>query len=249
MNPSCKSLALRTMTCAFSVASMVLATAADAPAEDKTAWKTTAAAGVTLTRGNSETLLGTANLNSDKKWRQNELGLGASAAYGEDRGTKNSESVGAFGQYNRLVSERFFGYVRADALHDAIADVEYRVSLSPGAGYYFIKNDRNTLRGEVGPGYVFEKLGGDNRSYATMRVAERYELKINERARLWQSFEFMPRVEDFGDYVLNFEVGVSTDITKSFGLRVFAQDTYRSMPALGRDKNDLKLVAGVEYRF
>lgn len=236
------------LTAALTLSVIAATQAADAPA-DPTAWKTTAAAGVTLTRGNSETLLGTANLNSDKKWSKNEIGLGASAAYGEDRGNKNAESVGAFGQYNRLVSERAFGYARVDALHDAIADVEYRVSLSPGVGYYLIKNDRNSLRVEVGPGYVFEKLGGEDRSYATLRVAERYELKLNDRARLWQSFEYSPRVEDFADHVVNAEIGVSTDITKSFGLRVFAQDTYRSMPAKGRDKNDLKLVAGVEYRF
>ena len=222
---------------------------APAPAPDKEAWKSVASAGITLTRGNSETLLGTANINSEKKRRMNELGLGANAAYGEDRGIQNAGSVGAFSQYNRLISDRLFAYARVDLLHDSIADVDYRVGLSPGLGYYVIKNDRHSLRAEVGPGYVLEKLGGQDRSYLTLRVAERYELKINERARLWQSAEFMPRVEEFEDYVLNFEIGVSTDITQSFGLRVFAQDTYRSRPAFGRDKNDLKLVAGVEYKF
>lgn len=222
---------------------------ADAPVPPKPVWKTTAAAGITLTRGNTETVLGTANINSDKKWAKNEIGLGASATYGEDHGLKNAESVAGFGQYNRLVSERTFFYAHAEVLHDSIANVEYRVSLSPGVGYYFIKNDRNTLRAQVGPGYVLEKLGIDNRSYATMRIAERYELKINERARFWQSLDLSPRVEDFADYVANFEIGVATDITKSIGLRVFAQDTHRSRSAPGRDKNDLKLMAGVEYKF
>ncbi len=239
----------RLVACAAVAAFAPFGRGADAPAVEKSVWKTTAAAGVTLTRGNSETVLGTANINADKKWAKNEIGLGASATYGEDHGLKSAENVGGFAQYNRLVSERAFVYAHAEGLHDSIANVEYRVSLSPGAGYYFMKNDRNTLRAQVGPGYVLEKLGGDNRSYVTLRLAERYELKINARARLWQSLDFSPRVEDFTDYVANAEIGVSTDITKSFGLRVFAQDTYRSRSAHGRDKNDLKLVAGVEYKF
>ncbi len=224
--------------------------AAEAPPEEPPPqWKTTAALGITLTRGNSETVLGTANVTSEKKWALNEIGLGASATYGKNHGLKNAENFAGFGQYNRLVSERTFFYGNAEALHDSIADVEYRVSLSPGAGYYFLKSDRHKLRAQIGPGYVFESIGGTSLSYATLRAAERYELKINERARFWQSLDFSPRVEDFADYVMNLELGVATDITKSLGLRLFAQDTYRSRPARGRDNNDLKLVAGVEYKF
>ena len=38
-----------------------------------------------------------------------------------------------------MFTDRFYGYARVDALHDGIADVEYRVTLSPGVSYYFAK--------------------------------------------------------------------------------------------------------------
>ena len=229
-------------------ASLNLAQAEDQP-EDKTAWKTSASTGVTLTRGNSETLLFHADATTEKKWSMNELSFGINGTYGENDGTKNAESFGAFGQYNRLFSERLLGYFRADGLHDAVADVEYRVALSPGVGYYFVKSDRLQIRGEVGPGVVFEKLGSTESAYYTLRVAENLQYKINDRARLWQSIEFLPKVDKFSNYVLSSEIGVETDITKKLSLRVFAQDTYRSDPAAGRKQNDLKLVAGVGYKF
>lgn len=234
---------------------LYLASAEDAPT-DPTAWKTTAAAGVTLTSGNSEALMVSAGILSERKWSHNELSLGAGAAYGdsknpgEDQSTVNTSSITAFVQYNRLFTERFYGYLRADFLHDDVAYVNYRITLSPGVGYYLIKNDKITLSGEVGPGIVFEELRHeDAQAYWTARFGEKFTWKISERARLWQTFDYQPKIDDWGDYVMNAEIGIATDITKHLDLRVVASDTYRSQPAAGREENDLKLIAGVGYKF
>src|SRR5689334_24289313 len=97
-----------------------------------TPWDISAAAGLTLTRGNSKTLLFTGNVLGEKKWDQkNELSLGVDGVYGENSGVKNAESLHGFGQYNRLFNERLFGYLRLEGLHDAIADIKYRLTVSP----------------------------------------------------------------------------------------------------------------------
>ena len=57
---------------------------------------------------------------------------------------QSANNAHAFGQYNHLFTERFFGYFRTDALHDEIADLQYRVTLSPGVGYYFVKQTNTT---------------------------------------------------------------------------------------------------------
>jgi putative salt-induced outer membrane protein YdiY len=219
------------------------------PEEKKPAWETTAAIGLTLTRGNSKTLLVTGNVLSEKKWDRNEVRLGADAAYGEDNDTKNTESIHGFGQYNRLFTERFYGYGRLDVLHDAIADVDYRITFSPGVGYYFIKNASTSFSGELGPGYIYEKQGDDTHSYFTLRIAERFEHKLNDRVKLWESVEYLPQVDRFENYIINAEAGIDTSITKKLSLRVFALDTYHSEPAPDREENDLKLVAAVAYKF
>src|SRR6185436_6797840 len=60
------------------------AAAAEEPAPPKKGWETVASAGVTLTRGNSETFLGTVGINSQRKWSSDEILLGASGGYGEN---------------------------------------------------------------------------------------------------------------------------------------------------------------------
>jgi putative salt-induced outer membrane protein YdiY len=245
------------MTLALGLAGIVLngglvaccAQAAAPKEEPKDKWETAAAVGATVTRGNSDTLLLTANILSARKWDRNEMRLGADGTYGETEDVKNTESLHGFAQYNRLFTERIYGYLRFDALHDAIADVDYRLTLSPGVGYYFIKTAQTTLSGEVGPGFVYEKQGNDETGYVTLRIAERFEHKLNERVRIWQSIEFLPQVDNFDNFLINAEIGVDTGLTEKLFLSVFAVDTYDNEPAPGRDQNDLKLVAALKYKF
>jgi putative salt-induced outer membrane protein YdiY len=227
------------------------------PAPPKVPWKGSAAVGVTLTRGNSDTLLATASAVAGKKWAHDELSFGADGTYGETKdqttgeNTVNANSIHGFAQYNRLFTERFFGYARTEALHDEVADVRYRVSLSPGAGYYFIKETNIDLCAEVGPGYVWERLGTNDSSFATLRLGEKFHYTLNDHVRLWQTAECSPQVDKFENYVINAEIGIEADLTKKkdLTLRAFLQDAYSSEPAAGRKKNDAKLVTAIAYKF
>lgn len=227
---------------------------AAAPAPD-TSWKSSAAAGLTLTRGNSDTLLATLGATTGKKWDQNEISLGIDGSYGKSKingiNQTTAGSAHAFAQYNRLFNERLYGFLRLEGLHDAVADINYRITLSPGLGYYFIKEKKTDLSAEVGPGLVIERLGGHNQTFVTLRVAERFHHEVSDRARIWESAEIMPQVDKFENYIFNAEIGIEADLTadKKLSLRAVLQDTYNSIPAPGRGKNDLKLITSIVYKF
>ena len=234
--------------------------AADAPA--KKGWETVASAGLTLTRGNSETFLGTLGVNSQRKWSADEILLGANGGYGEstskdpvdgsDEHNTTDQYAKGFGQWNHLFLEKLYGGLRVEGLYDEIAGVDYRFTISPLLGYYVIKNATTFLAFEGGPSLVLENLAGPRQNadqYLTLRLADRFEHKFSDKAKIWQTAEYLPRVTDFNDYILNVEVGVSAAITSSVDLRVVLQDTYDNVPAPGRKNNDLKLIAGVGYKF
>ncbi len=228
---------------------------AQTPAPNTNRWESSAQAGLTLTRGNSDTMLGTFGATTHRKWDHDELSFGADAIYGETKNdgvtTRNANSIRGFGQYNRYFSDRFYGYGRVEGLHDESADIRYRVTRAPGAGYFFIKEKKVDLSGELGPGYIFERLGTNDSNYATLRVGEKFHWQLSDHARLWQTLEWLPKVEDFNDYIVNFEIGIEADITArgKVTLRTFLQDTYNSDPAPGREKNDAKLVSAIVYKF
>lgn len=236
--------------------------------EEKPKWETSAGFALTYARGNTENLLFVVNLDTSRKWEKNEIALGASGGYGESQVTttdaagnitretqKNTDFARAYGQYNRLFSDKLYGYVNAKGLHDDIANVMYRATLSPGVGYYFIKKKQTTLDVEIGPGYVWERKYDevrndyDNNDYATIRFGQKFQHKFGDRARVWESLEYLPQITDFGRFILNFEVGAEADLTKKLAIRVVCQDTYDSDPAPGRKNNDIKILTGIQYKF
>jgi putative salt-induced outer membrane protein len=224
---------------------------ADAPK-----WKQSAGVGFSLTQGNSETVLFTANYSGSKKWRQNEVAIGLNGGYGENNNVRNNEFIKAFGQYNWLFGQdrRWYGFGRLDGLYDGIADIDYRINVSGGLGYYFLKegvneNTRFNLSAELGPGFVTEQVGGLSNDYATLYVGEKFTWKISDRSRLWQSVEYTPQLDSFENGVINFEVGVASKLTDKMELRTVLTDTYRSEPAAGRKHNDLKFVTSISYTF
>lgn len=213
-------------------------------------WESSLSAGLTLTRGNSDTLLVTGALVTEKKGKINEWSFGADGGYGEDQGEKNVDTVHLFGQVNHFFSEKFFGYLRVNALHDGISDLQYRLTIGPGVGYYLRKETNTSLSVEGGSAIVFERLGSEDTTYATLRFAERFEHKFTEqRARLWQSFEILPQVNDFNNYIINAEIGIETAISKKVSLQTFLVDNYINEPAAGRKNNDVKIVSGLKYKF
>jgi putative salt-induced outer membrane protein len=216
-------------------------------------WDVTASAGLTLTRGNSKTLLAVATLLGTKKWDQNEVDLGVDGTYGESTikgvNSKTAESLHGFGQYNRLFTDRFFGYLRVEGLHDEVADIRYRLQIGPGAGYYLIKTTNTTLRAEAGPGYIYEQDSTEHHSYMSLRLAERFDEKLSDHAKIWQMVEILPQVDRFSNYIANFEVGIEAVLTKKLSQKTYLQDSYHSEPAPGRLKNDLKLIAALAYKF
>lgn len=225
-------------------------------AEEPKGWQTTANVNASVAKGNSDTLLVGAAIKTLKKWDKNEVALGADTTYGNNRDintgnrTTTAQNYGAFAQYNRLITDRWYFAALVDGRQDRIAGIDYRVSLAPSAGYYLIKNDTFTLSGEVGPGFIFERLkGAGTANYISLRVAENFRWKINDRASLTQKAEFLPKVDELDNYVFNFDMTLSSKITEKLSVNVTFQDFYRSTPAPGRKENDLRLLAGLGYTF
>ena len=228
------------------------------PAEKPKRWETVATAGATLTRGNSESFLVNGSIDTKRSWTNDEALLGASAGYGDNTTTVNGTKVDTttqsyirgYGQWNHLFTPKLYGGVRVTGEHDDTADLAYRAILSPLAGYYLIKETNTFLAGEIGPSFVTEKffdVSADN--YVGLRIGERFQHKFNSGAKIWESLEWIPKVEDFQNYLLTAEAGVSAPISKGLSLNLVLQDSYKSVPAPGKLKNDLKLIAGVAYNF
>jgi putative salt-induced outer membrane protein YdiY len=213
-------------------------------------WDGTVTLGVTATQGNVNSVLTTAKMVAEKKCRWNQYSLEADGAYGEVSSVKSAESLHGAAQANHIfIDDKWYGYGRGDGLHDAIQDVGYRFNSGVGGGYYFLKDKINTLSSEAGPAFEAEKLDDEYHDYPTARVAENFEHKIDDHARVWQNVEVIPPLTNPQAFLVNAEVGLETPLTHKLSLQTYVQDNFANEPAPGYKDNNLKLVSGLVLKF
>ncbi|MGA1530527.1 MAG: DUF481 domain-containing protein [Kiritimatiellia bacterium] len=223
---------------------------AGAQAESSDGFKHTLSLGATLTDGNSETMTANASwLSGGEKDHFGSVRIGLEGNYGETTSDEvdevTIENAKAFANAKKTLSEMSFVYVDATWMYDDIASVDYRAIMSVGPGVYVMKDDAASLFVEAGPAYVWEKVDGISDDYASLRVAQRYDRALSETAKVWQSLEYIPEVDDFDAYLLNTEIGAEAALNASLSLRLVVQSKYNSVPGVDLEKNDLSLIAGL----
>lgn len=218
-------------------------------------WKTSVAAGVTVARGNTDSTQISLTGQTQKKMSDNTITLEADVLYGQSKIPDQSEQVTAqtyhgYAEYDRAFG-RFYGYGKLDGFHDGIADIKYRFSGTIGLGYYVLTNKTYDLEAEAGPGFIDEQLGEEHEKYFTLRLAEKAHYIISDTAKAWETFEFLPQVDNWNNYIVNAEIGVEAKLTKGnkLSLRSVIDDSYVNIPAVGRLKNDIKFITSIVYNF
>lgn len=219
-------------------------------AATKYPWQNATSIGATMTRGNSDTTLFTADYSIQRKTPFDEYKLDLNGAYGDQNSKQTVNNYKASAQWNHLFTPYFYTYGRTDGTRDIIADLDYRATIGPGLGYYLLKDTNTFLAPEIGGGFEAERLDNTgDQTFGTVRLADRFEHKVNEHVRLWQNAEILPQVDAFENYIVNFEAGVEASLSKSFSLKTFLDDNYDDRPAPGKFKNDAKIVAALGYKF
>jgi len=255
-----KRQSLRFAICLAAFVCARIAIAEDAPAQTNL-WDGNVSAGLTLTEGNSRTLLGVLGILGERKSKEFELRLGGDASYGENEGVTSAQNAHGFAQYNYLFTERLYGALRGDAYYDRVANVNYRFILGPAIGYYFIKSERTRFNGEFGPSFIYErtkeeissapdKRREDTHGYVALRFTERFEHQLSKTAKVWEQVDYFPQVDDYlGNFLLNAEVGAEAVMTTRLALRAVLTNKYDNRPPRGRNHHDLSLVTSLVYKF
>jgi putative salt-induced outer membrane protein YdiY len=232
-----------------------------AAAPEQKGWETLASAGLIVQSGNSESVASSISLDTKKKWESDEVMLGVSGGYGKSSSSGNNRSrttdfAKAYGQYNHLINERAYFGLRVDGERDGISDLAYRVRISPLVGYYVIKNDLTTLSFDFGPTFIVEEREAtaiapvNHQEFFALRFGEKFEHKLSDTTKIWQSAEYIPALKDWPDHdLINAEIGISTAITPKWDLQIKYQVTYDNGVDFPKEGTDTRLIAGTTYKF
>jgi putative salt-induced outer membrane protein YdiY len=234
---------------------------AQAAAPEKKGWETIASAGLIVASGNSESIATSLGLDTKKKWDSDEALFSIKGGYGKSSSTGNNRSrttdyAKASGQYNHLINERAYFGLRVDGEHDGVSDLAYRVRVSPLIGYYAIKNDTTSLSFDAGPSFVVEEREAspttqrDRQEYFALRFGEKFEHKLSDKTKLWQSAAYIPAIKDWPEHdVITGEIGLSTELMPKWDLTVKYVVDYDNGVKFGKETTDTRLIVETAYKF
>jgi putative salt-induced outer membrane protein YdiY len=217
-------------------------------------WSGGADLGLALTSGNSETTNLAAGAAMARATLRDKTSVYFASIYnrdsteGESRTIANTVRGGV--RYDRDITRKLFGYGFLDLEHNGLQDLTLRLVIGGGLGYHAIRNERTELDLLGGLDWNREYFKDDleDRSSLETQLGQTLSHRFNPRFSLKEQLFVFPNLTDGGDFRINFDLGLVTEITKRIGWQLTLSDRYLSDPPPGLKKNDLLLTTGLRIR-
>ena len=156
--------------------------------------------------------------------------------------------------YSRNLTSKVLANAFNDYEYDKFQSLDLRVTLGGGLGYQFWSGDTGRFALFAGGDWDRERFSPATIPYFIRKSGEAYwgddfNYKLNTRTSIVHTFRMFNDLSDTGQYRLNFDVNVVTQLNKWLNWNVSLSDRYLSNPALGRKPNDLLYTTGLGFSF
>ncbi len=211
--------------------------------------------GLSLARGNSDTTTFTIGANATRPTPHDKITLYFNSLYSKN--TSNGVSVLGSDQelggirYDRNFTPRNFVFGSGDFEYDKFQNLNLRAVLGAGLGRHVVKTDRTVLDlfagGALDKEYFFNNI---HRTSGDIQAGDQFSYKFNKTTQIAESLIFFPDLTHTGEYRINFDTAVVTQLKKWLGFHLTVSDRYLSNPPqAGLKKNDLLLTTGIRFTF
>ncbi|MGA8273100.1 MAG: DUF481 domain-containing protein, partial [Candidatus Sulfotelmatobacter sp.] len=234
-------------------------------------WNGGANVGFSLARGNSETTNLALSINAAHTTLNDKI-----AIYTTSIDTTNelatpstvADLITAGIRYDRNIDPKWFGFVGADFMSNALQDLDLRGVYGGGIGYHAIKSDGTTLDFLAGLNYTHETYSngpqvtpatvpptfvsyGVTNKFAALTLGEELMHKAGKSTVITEKFYLYPDLSngEGGQYRGEFDLGTVTKISKWLGWQNQFTDLYVSNPPTGTKDNDVVFTTGLNFSF
>jgi Putative salt-induced outer membrane protein len=217
-------------------------------------WTGGADFGVALTKGNSDTTNLALGLALTRETLNDETNVYAASIYNRDSTNGVSRTIAntiRFGvRYDRNFNKRWFGYGFTDLERNGLQDLNLRWVLGGGVGYHAIRNERTRLDflGGLAMNREYFKGFDNDRTSLEAQIGQTLSHQITSRMSIKEQLFFFPNLSDTGEYRVNFDTSLVTDVTKRIAWQLTLSDRYLSNPPPGLKQNDLLLTTGIRLK-
>ena len=217
-------------------------------------WTGGADLGVAITKGNSDTTNIALGLALARETLRDKTTLYGAAIYNRDGTTGESRTVANTirfgGRYDRDFNKNWFFYGFSDLERNGLQELNLRWVIGGGVGYHAIRNERTSLDllGGIAMNREYFEGFDNDRTSAEAQLGQTLSHRFNSRVSLKEQLFFFPNLSRGGEYRINFDTSLVTDITRRIGWQLTLSDRYLSDPPGGFKQNDLILTTGVRVK-
>jgi hypothetical protein len=217
-------------------------------------WSGVVDTGLSLTRGNSDTLNFTFSGKAARISSRDKISVYTTAIYSNNSTTGTSEVTahdiqgGIRGDLN--VSNRIFAFAMADFEYDQFQNLNLRSVFGGGMGYHVIKHANTTFDVNVGGAYENESFSTPlTRTSGEIILGEAFATKIGPRVTLSEDFSLYPDISQSGQYRFTFDATAATRLKNWLSWQVTYSDRFLTNPVPGTLKNDAIFTTGIRVSF
>lgn len=222
------------------------AAAPDPAAAPTDEWVAALRFGFNYNSGNTDTSLLDFGATANREVGDDIYTFTAAHRIGEADSVTNVDASEAKADYKHLFTERLYAGLGLGWMRDEIADVQYRVTIEPKIGYFIFKDPTGfSLNLETGPGYIFEEVGDISDDYLAPFIGERLDYVISDTAKIFQHARITFSADSSDNYLVKAGAGIETTVTESLSLITGVELDYDNEPALGRKKDDVRVVTSL----
>jgi putative salt-induced outer membrane protein YdiY len=215
-------------------------------------WIGSAGAGLALTSGNSDTTTINAAYELKRDTGGNIIFRSAGLlVWGESQDVQTSDRLTLDGRAERKLSTRTSIFGQTQYLRDAFKSIDYLVSPTVGVSRLLLKDDRTELSVDTAVGVVWEKNPGlELQTDGAFTAGQQFARKLTATTELKERAAALWKIDDFGDALYQFGVGLAASITAATQLKIEFLDTYKAEPPSAAVKeNDIAVLVSFVYKF
>ncbi|EDP76413.1 Putative salt-induced outer membrane protein-like protein [Hydrogenivirga sp. 128-5-R1-1] len=183
------------------------------------------------TSGNTNTQTLSEKLEIKWEGEANRFFLKNSALYATQEDKETANRIDVSGRWERLITERFFGFLTTGYERDKFSGYTYKWNGGPGVGYDLLKTERHELKTLLSVLYYYNRIEDDGiDNYTTFKAEVYYRWSILENLKLKEDINYIANLSDTKTYFVNSDASLEVKVNEHISLGVGYKVAYQNKP-------------------
>ncbi len=217
--------------------------------EEVVRWKGEIELGATYSSGNTDRRGFNAGARAARETVEDLFESRFTAVYSEEDGERSTnEQVLSFRYDRKELPWYWFGFLSFE--RDEFEDLDLRIVFSPGVGYVITDTPEAKAKVEIGPSGLYQDYEDTDGDWEfELRIGFRGEWAVFEKARITEDLQVFPSLSDSGEYRVKSETAFEQPLSDVLFFKLAVLFDYNTDVPEGVDRQDLKVLASLVYKF